>query len=90
MRRLGWKDGQGLGRGGSGDIESVATKLEKKQVGAGMGSSSVKRGVGVTPTAEIPSVAYGARGEGGAGKGEYRSSVLRAAKARYDQIDKTD
>lgn len=82
LRRLGWKEGEGLGRGGSGDVESVATKLEQKHAGAGPGSVSVKRGVGISSSPQIPAVEYGAGSE-------YKNSILRAARARYDQIDKS-
>lgn len=38
LRRLGWKDGEGLGRDGSGDTVSVASKLEQKNPSSGMGA----------------------------------------------------
>ena len=81
LRRLGWKDGEGLGRGGGGEVESVATIMEQK----GAGNSTVKSGVGLhsstmPPGNEVSSYA-------GEGK-EYKKSILRAAKARYDRIDK--
>jgi hypothetical protein len=84
LRRLGWKDGEGLGRGGSGDVESVAMKLEQKHAG----SSSVKSGVGASTGVHIPPIEYGGGGGSSyAGEGkEYKNSILRAAKARYNQI----
>lgn len=85
LRRLGWKDGQGLGQGGSGDVESVASKLERKS--GSSSSTSVKRGVGAVQSGHIPPVEYGARGGRSEGENEYKSSVLRAAKARYDMMD---
>jgi hypothetical protein len=90
LRRLGWKAGEGLGRDGSGDVETVAEKLELKSTPGG--TSSVKSGVGVKGAA-IPPIDYGARSRdagsayAGSAKGEYKTSIMRAAKARYDQLD---
>jgi len=84
LRRLGWKDGEGLGRGGVGDVETVAAKMEHRG-----GSSAVKSGVGA-PSSAIPAIDYGARGgsaHSGETKGEYKNSIMRAAKARFDLID---
>lgn len=78
LRKMGWNEGQGLGRGGTGAEESVGVMLASQT-----NTSSTKRisGVGGSSGA-IPQVDY--RGSGR----EYKESLLRAAKARYDQVSK--
>jgi hypothetical protein len=73
LRRLGWKDGEGLGQGGGGDVETVASKLEQNN---NTSNSSGGVGKGGTPS----SASY-------SGEDTYRRSILKAATARYDQID---
>lgn len=78
LRKMGWNEGQGLGRGGTGAEESVGVILASQT-----GNNNGKRisGVGGSSGA-IPQVDY--RGSGR----EYKESLLRAAKARYDQVSK--
>lgn len=71
LRKLGWQEGRGLGKDGSGVRDPVSLKSQ---------DSNVKTGVGSTMTSSIPPIEYG---EGRV----YKDSLLRAAKARYDQID---
>jgi G-patch domain/OCRE domain/Zinc-finger double-stranded RNA-binding len=78
LRKMGWNEGQGLGRGGTGAEESVGVMLASQT-----SNNNGKRisGVGGSSGA-IPQVDY--RGSGR----EYKESLLRAAKARYDQVSK--
>jgi G-patch domain/OCRE domain/Zinc-finger double-stranded RNA-binding len=78
LRKMGWNEGQGLGRGGTGAEESVGVILASQTA-----NNNGKRisGVGGSSGA-IPQVDY--RGSGR----EYKESLLRAAKARYDQVSK--
>jgi G-patch domain/Zinc-finger double-stranded RNA-binding len=78
LRKMGWNEGQGLGRGGAGAEESVGVMLASQT-----GNNNGKRisGVGGSSGA-IPQVDY--RGSGR----EYKESLMRAAKARYDQVSK--
>lgn len=79
LRKMGWNEGQGLGRDGSGLEESVGV-----QMGSDLNSSTGRRvtGIGGNSGGSIPHVNYS-----GSGK-EYKDSLIRAAKARYDQMNK--
>mmetsp|Transcript_20787 Transcript_20787/g.20144 ORF Transcript_20787/g.20144 Transcript_20787/m.20144 type:complete len:659 (+) Transcript_20787:639-2615(+) len=78
LRKMGWNEGQGLGRDGSGLEESVGV-----QMGSDLNSSTGRRVTGIGGNIDkIPHVNYS-----GSGK-EYKDSLIRAAKARYDQINK--
>ena len=77
LRKMGWNDGQGLGRGGTGAEESVGVKLSDD---SSIGGRRVA-GVGVN-AGSIPQINYSSNGR------EYKDSLLRAAKARYDQVSK--
>ena len=76
LRKMGWNEGQGLGRGGTGAEEAVGVLLASD-----MNSNSGKRvqGIGLVQVQQTK-LFYGA------GK-EYKESLLRAAKARYDQVN---
>ena len=78
LRKMGWDTGKGLGKDGKGMEESVGVKLaDIEKVSEG------NRGVaGIGSNTGIPPVNY--KGEGKA----YKDSLLRAAKARYDQVSK--
>ena len=76
LRKMGWNDGQGLGRGGAGAEESVGVILASQ---ASNNNGKRISGVGGANGA-IPQLDY--RGSGR----EYKESLLRAAKARYDQV----
>lgn len=70
LRKMGWNDGQGLGKDSSG-IENPIEAVGRTGSKAGVGSAD----------SSLPPLVYG---PGNA----YKESLLRAAKARYDQIDK--
>lgn len=74
LRRMGWNEGSGLGKDGSGSITPVAIDQEAKSL-----APSSKTGVGVS--SNIPSVVYG-------DDKTYKESLLRATRARFEQISK--
>ena len=76
LRKMGWNEGQGLGKGGTGVEESVGVLLASD-----MNSNSGKRiqSIGVTQVQQTK--LYHGSGR------EYKESLLRAAKARYDQVN---
>ena len=76
LRKMGWNEGQGLGKGGTGVEESVGVLLASD-----INSNSGKRiqGIGVTQVQQTK--LYHGSGR------EYKESLLRAAKARYDQVN---
>ena len=78
MMKMGWNSGEGLGRGGTGAEESVGVLLSSD-----LNNNGGKRttGIGGGGTA-IPRIDYRSSGR------EYKDSLLRAAKARYDQVSK--
>ena len=82
LRKMGWNEGQGLGRSGSGSEESVGVRLaeEMNSNGGGRGGGRRVTGIGGNSGSGIPQVDYR-----GSGK-EYKDSLMRAAKARYDQV----
>jgi hypothetical protein len=94
LRKMGWTEGQGLGRDGTGMEQAVGVILAEGKDGTGSGSGAgsgiasgagAKRVVGVGAEAQhgyIPPLDY--HGEGRA----YKDSLLRAAKARYDMVSK--
>lgn len=75
LRRMGWKEGEGLGRDGTGAVSSIAEESVRNAI---VGKSKV--GIGSTEEA-IPPIEYG-------NPSAYKESLLRAAKARYDFADK--
>jgi G-patch domain/OCRE domain len=76
LRKMGWNEGQGLGRGGSGAEESVGVLLASD-----INSNSGKRVQGIGVAAAPQTILYHGSGR------EYKESLLRAAKARYDQVN---
>ena len=76
LRKMGWNEGQGLGKGGTGVEESVGVLLASD-----INSNNGKRiqGIGVTQVQQTK--LYHGSGR------EYKESLLRAAKARYDQVN---
>lgn len=79
LRKMGWNEGQGLGRGGSGAEESVGVLLASD-----VNSNSGKRVQGIGVAAAPQTILYHGSGR------EYKESLLRAAKARYDQVNSTN
>ena len=82
LRKMGWNEGQGLGRSGNGSEESVGVRLaeEMNSSNGGRGGGRRVMGIGGNSGSGIPQVDYR-----GSGK-EYKDSLMRAAKARYDQV----
>lgn len=72
LRRMGWSDGQGLGKDSSGRVESVAESVNAASTGRGQ----TKVGIG---SAELPQVNYSS-------DSNYRESLKKATKARYEQV----
>lgn len=82
LRKMGWNEGQGLGRSGGGSEESVGVRIaeEMNSNGGSRGAGRRVTGIGGNNGTGIPQVDYR-----GSGK-EYKDSLMRAAKARYDQV----
>jgi RNA-binding protein 5/10 len=71
LRKMGWTEGQGLGK----DLSGIENPIESVvRIGS-------KAGIGAPQPTDIPSTPYG---EGSA----YRESLLKATRARYEQISK--
>lgn len=76
LRRMGWADGKGLGKEGSGEIVPVA--LNEKVAGSSLAPGE-KNGVGSGD--RIPSLSYGEN------MSEYKKSLHKATKARFDMVN---
>jgi RNA-binding protein 5/10 len=74
LRRMGWSEGSGLGKDGSGGVTPVALDQEAKALAPG-----TKTGVGVM--SNIPPVVYG-------DEKTYKESLNRATRARFEQLNK--
>ena len=96
LRKMGWSAGQGLGRSNLGTEESVGVKLAENSninnsdnANSNYGGSRRVTGVGgdgndANGYGSIPRVDY--RGSGR----DYKDSLMRAAKARYDQVSNSN
>lgn len=76
LRRMGWTDGTGLGKEGSGEVIPVA--LNERVSGASLAPGE-KTGVGLED--RLPGLSYG-------DVAEYKQSVYKATKARFDMVSK--
>jgi hypothetical protein len=74
LRRMGWNEGSGLGKDGSGSVTPIAIDQEAKALAPG-----TKTGVGVISS--IPPVIYG-------DDKTYKESLNRATRARFEQLNK--
>ena len=75
LRRFGWQEGKGLGKDGSGMQDPVELK--------GVQRDADKLGVGVKGSS-IPPLDYGD------GPNAYKESLLRAARARFEQAEQEE
>lgn len=73
LRRMGWSEGQGLGRSGTG-IEDPIELAQRNDRTAGVGASD----------ASVPPIVYSGEGR------DYKESILRAARARFEQISRKE
>jgi RNA-binding protein 5/10 len=76
LRKMGWSDGEGLGKESSGQVVPVA--LDAKTTSAALAPGD-KTGVGVAD--RLPQIIYG-------DSKEFKESVNRATRARYESLEK--
>jgi hypothetical protein len=83
LRRMGWKEGQGLGKAADGKVEAVGVEhgLPGSNGSGSVSGSSTMRGA-------LKATAAAAGAAGGGAESLYRDNLAAATRARYDQIDR--
>ena len=76
LRKMGWSDGEGLGKESSGQVVPVALDVKTTSTALAPGD---KTGIGVGD--RLPQLVYG-------DSKDFKDSVNRATRARYESLDK--